>query len=324
MYSPDLFPSPNLGRLARFAQRPAFEGPGTGVRTAHLLAMGASPSTTPPALLGRLTGREPIPSQDPFWQLLATAVALPTGSTAKDISAISRAYCSEMVRNNAKSGNFQSLALAMTERLSRAAASGSSAASIQQACGCVFLVRIFLKHILETLEPEVPPASPCDDCQLGRYARVPPPADPTPVRQDVVLHLRLPSTSTGSADATAPAAPRVPSAPGDLTHASLIARPMVESLLSAAADFRLDDASYALHMEVRRRVFQRFIKAHHRPRQHDKRLPRGGDVQDKERGVNPALAEMLMHLYLYLHQYLYIYIYTYIHMFVYIYIYIYT
>jgi hypothetical protein len=106
-------------------------------------------------MLDWLTGREPIAPGDPFWhQLLASTVSLPAGSSGDDVTAVSRGYCVEMCRNNARSGNFQSLALTMIDRLARATSSTSSAASVQQACGSVFLVRVFLKHMLETLEPE--------------------------------------------------------------------------------------------------------------------------------------------------------------------------
>jgi hypothetical protein len=106
-------------------------------------------------MLDRLTGREAIATGDPFWhQLLASTVSLPAGSSGDDFTAISRGYCLELARNNGRSGNFRSLVLTMVDRLARATSPTSSAASVQQACGSVFLVRVFLKHMLETLEPE--------------------------------------------------------------------------------------------------------------------------------------------------------------------------
>ncbi|EOD08508.1 hypothetical protein EMIHUDRAFT_258209, partial [Emiliania huxleyi CCMP1516] len=118
--------------------------------------MGAGAAKQPTApLLDRLTGREPIPSDDRFWQeLLASAVSLPAGSSVEDVTAISRAYCAELVRNNPRSGNFGALAAAMAERLGRATRSAATDTEMQQACGAVFLLRTFLKHMLETLEPE--------------------------------------------------------------------------------------------------------------------------------------------------------------------------
>lgn len=151
-----------------------------------VLGMGASSSSAAPAasLLDRLTGREPIATGDPFWhQLLASTASLPAGSAGDDVNAISRGYCLEMGRNNARSGNFQSLALTVVDRLARATSPASSAASVLQACGGVFLVRVFLKHMLETLEPEARSARRTPrPAPLALAASAPALASPSPDR----------------------------------------------------------------------------------------------------------------------------------------------
>lgn len=189
--------------------------------------MGAGAAKQPTApLLDRLTGREPIPSDDRFWQeLLASAVSLPAGSSVEDVTAISRAYCAELVRNNPRSGNFGALAAAMAERLGRATRSAATDTEMQQACGAVFLLRIFLKHMLETLEPE--------DVALQLRGR------------DVAAAAQAPGSASAAAE---PVQARPPGGSEDTEAA--VARLIVEALLGAAASCRLDDVSYALHMEV--------------------------------------------------------------------------
>ena len=119
----------------------------------HLPAMGAASST--PALtesLARVTGAQGIAPDDPFWEsLLTTNVPV---SRADDLATASFAACSELVGNNLQSGNFQSLVLKTIELLERAVDPHAGAAQLHQCCGAVFLVRLFLKHMLETLEPE--------------------------------------------------------------------------------------------------------------------------------------------------------------------------
>lgn len=70
----------------------------------------------------------------------------------------------------------------------------------------------------------------------------------------MVCHLRLPSPAIATDVHTGATAPRVPSVPGsaasDMADPSLIALPLAESLLRAVAECRVDDGTYALHMEA--------------------------------------------------------------------------
>ena len=114
----------------------------------------ASAASDPHSMLAEVAGTTPIPHNDVFWQKLFTS-SVPQGKAPENVSAISNQFCSELVRNNEQTSNFQSLAVAMIEMLTQATKAPGSAAQIQKACVSVFLVRTFLKHMVETLEPEV-------------------------------------------------------------------------------------------------------------------------------------------------------------------------
>ena len=110
--------------------------------------------------LERLTGEASVGADDPLWkQLFSLGVPVPKGGTADDVHTASFAYCSELVLHNAASGNFQTLLQKTVEYLVRLADRSKqrvadSPALLQQAAGAVVLARVFLKHMLETLEPE--------------------------------------------------------------------------------------------------------------------------------------------------------------------------
>eukprot|EP00316_Scyphosphaera_apsteinii_P020690 CAMPEP_0119332604 /NCGR_PEP_ID=MMETSP1333-20130426/83162_1 /TAXON_ID=418940 /ORGANISM="Scyphosphaera apsteinii, Strain RCC1455" /LENGTH=348 /DNA_ID=CAMNT_0007342467 /DNA_START=55 /DNA_END=1097 /DNA_ORIENTATION=+ len=176
--------------------------------------MGTTASAAAPShvLLEQLTGKSSIAIEDQFWQqLLSFHVPVPQGRTEEDVSAISHHFCAEMVQNNVLSGNFQTLALVMVDRLKRSCKPQASSGTLQQACGCVFLARTFLKHMLETLEPE-----------------------------DVIPHL---SGTTESASASPAPIPPV-------TSQASLADPILEALLEVVCDCKLDVHSYWLHMEA--------------------------------------------------------------------------
>ena len=111
-----------------------------------------SPAAPANALLERLVSVEPIPKSDSFWHELFS-FSLPLPQAGEDVAAVSFAYCADMGRNNAQSFNFQTLVLQMVEKLERARTKPSEALMLQ-CSGSVFLMRTFLKHMLETYEPE--------------------------------------------------------------------------------------------------------------------------------------------------------------------------
>eukprot|EP00967_Tisochrysis_lutea_P052723 scaffold65389_cov35-Tisochrysis_lutea.AAC.3 len=116
-------------------------------------ASGSSPPGPAAALLDRFTSREELGSDERFWPALLAARA--PAATSDELAALARRYGSELLRNNAKTANFQALVLRMTQSLARAGADDSTATVVQQACSAVFFTRVFFKHMVETLEPEV-------------------------------------------------------------------------------------------------------------------------------------------------------------------------
>ena len=110
--------------------------------------------------LERLCSAAAIPRDDPFWHEHLLSVHAPVGGALRTpeqlsaLSALSERLCTEMVRNNPRSGNLQVLLSVMVDGLHPAALPGATNAQLQQSCGCVFLVRTVLKHMIETLEPE--------------------------------------------------------------------------------------------------------------------------------------------------------------------------
>ena len=92
-----------------------------------------------------------------LWEQLF-ALQLPS-STAEEVAAASFAFCAEMVRNNPTSGNLQTLVQKLIDLLhlassTKAADSKLAGMHVRQACCCVFLTRLFLKHMIETLPAE--------------------------------------------------------------------------------------------------------------------------------------------------------------------------
>ena len=85
--------------------------------------MGSASSSPDGSTLELLTGPQPIPQEDPFWQtLLTTKVPLQHGGSLADLEAASLAFCTELLRNNGQTGNFQSLILCTLDLLGQAQA----------------------------------------------------------------------------------------------------------------------------------------------------------------------------------------------------------
>ena len=102
--------------------------------------------------LHRLSGATPIVADDnDLWESLHS-LELPS-SSAEELQAASHAFCAEMVRNNTTSGNFRTLLRRTVDVLRQAQKPKAATAVLRQACGCVFLLRLYLKHMIETLEP---------------------------------------------------------------------------------------------------------------------------------------------------------------------------
>ena len=120
--------------------------------------MGASVSTLPSEdTISRLTGPVSVASDDSFWdELFSFQIPVSKGATAEESDLDTHAFCTEMVRNNGLSGNFQTLTLRLIELLARMRSKKRlDTAPVQQCCASLFLFRLFLKHMVETLEPEV-------------------------------------------------------------------------------------------------------------------------------------------------------------------------
>ncbi len=104
--------------------------------------------------LETLASSTSVTPDDPLWnQLLSLKLPVSGSAAAQELSDASFAFCAEMVRNNGRSGNFQTLILRVVDQCELACRPRASVVHLQQACGCVFLLRLFLKHMIETLEP---------------------------------------------------------------------------------------------------------------------------------------------------------------------------
>ena len=118
----------------------------------YLAVMGSSMSTSALEPLQKLSGSAPIAVEDhEMWEQLF-ALKLPL-SSAKELHAASLFFCTEMVRNNPVSGNLQTLIRRLIEQLYLACRPSAPVAHVHAACGGVYLLRLFLKHMVETLEP---------------------------------------------------------------------------------------------------------------------------------------------------------------------------
>ena len=103
--------------------------------------------------LHRISGSAPVTLDDnELWNSLL-ALQLPS-SSAEELAAASYSFCAEMVRNNPSSGNFQALVGRAIELLHLASKPKAKSDYVRQCCGCVFLLRLFLKHMIETLPAE--------------------------------------------------------------------------------------------------------------------------------------------------------------------------
>lgn len=107
--------------------------------------MGSSLSS--PSAIARFAARDPISLDDELWGQLDFS------ASRERVDEPTAAVCANLVRNNVESENFQALVLRVLEALEEAKHSVSGA-QLHQACACVFLMRTFLKHMIETLEPE--------------------------------------------------------------------------------------------------------------------------------------------------------------------------
>ena len=168
------------------------------------------------APVARLTASASIPADDSYWDQELLNLRVPA---AVDLSASAYAVCAELLRNNGRSGNFQTLILRLLAKTAAARRRRPSATVLQQAAGCVFLVRLFLRHMVETLEPE-----------------------------ELLPHLQL---RPSALEAVAAA---VPPGGAPLVASAELSLPLVDALLATLADAPLDDhasyaEAYALHTE---------------------------------------------------------------------------
>ena len=111
-------------------------------------------------LLARLTGKAAVPRDDALWQTLLTAkVPLQRGGSTSvaDLEQITQNFCAQLLRNNAATGNFQTLLVCTLDHLELAQAEPVTQAQLESACSAVMLVTIILRHMVETLEAEARP-----------------------------------------------------------------------------------------------------------------------------------------------------------------------
>ena len=113
-------------------------------------------------LLARLTGKAAVPRDDALWQTLLTAkVPLQRGGSTSvaDLEQITQNFCAQLLRNNAATGNFQTLLVCTLDHLDLAQAEPVTQAQLESACSAVMLVTIILRHMVETLEAEARPST---------------------------------------------------------------------------------------------------------------------------------------------------------------------
>lgn len=120
-----------------------------------LMGSGRSALSAAGEPLSRLASRESISKDDAIWDTLFEFQLPENHDSDVEISEYLFAFCAEMVVNNRSSGNFQTLILKMLDQLQKVVKLRLPANLVRQSCGCVFLFHIFLKHMVETLKPEV-------------------------------------------------------------------------------------------------------------------------------------------------------------------------
>ena len=111
----------------------------------------ALPETEP---LSQLCSPNSISGGSFDWDGLCSVKLVPS-SSAEELQLASDALCATMATNNPRSGNFQVLVLRVIDLLQQATKPKVSSVQLQQACSCLFLARLFLRHMVETLEPDV-------------------------------------------------------------------------------------------------------------------------------------------------------------------------
>ena len=113
-------------------------------------------------LLARLTGKAAVPRDDALWQTLLTAkVPLQRGGSTSvaELEQVWQNFCVQLLRNNAATGNFQTLLVCALDHLELAQAEPVTQAQLESACSAVSLVTIILRHMVETLEAEARPSA---------------------------------------------------------------------------------------------------------------------------------------------------------------------
>ena len=118
--------------------------------------MGSTASAPDLSALEQVCGQTAIAKEDPFWQTLLTAkVPLQRGdASAANVEQIATNLCTELMRNNATTGNFQVLLLCTLEHMEKAVAPRATPEQLSQCAAALVLVRLFLRHMVETLEAE--------------------------------------------------------------------------------------------------------------------------------------------------------------------------
>ena len=125
-------------------------------------------------LLARLTGKAAVPRDDALWQTLLTAkVPLQRGGSTSvaELEQVWQNFCVQLLRNNAATGNFQTLLVCALDHLELAQAEPVTQAQLESACSAVSLVTIILRHMVETLEQRRAPLRPTPSRAHAPYAR---------------------------------------------------------------------------------------------------------------------------------------------------------
>ena len=96
--------------------------------------MGSTASAPDLSALEQVCGQTAIAKEDPFWQTLLTAkVPLQRGdASAANVEQIATNLCTELMRNNATTGNFQVLLLCTLEHMEKALAPRATPEQLSQ------------------------------------------------------------------------------------------------------------------------------------------------------------------------------------------------
>ena len=125
-----------------------------------LSSMGANESLQDLEPLQQLAGPSPISADDAaLWDQIF-ALHLPL-SSEEEMAEAAHAFCAEMSRNNPRSGNLPTLVRKLTELLFLACRPKARDAHVQQSASCVYLLRLCIKHMAETLRPDELEAQLC-------------------------------------------------------------------------------------------------------------------------------------------------------------------